>query len=139
MGGSGTKAPWPMFMHDRKHTGRSPFMGAREGRVRWRLGWKGGIYSSFVIGSDGTIYFGGFDRRKHHHGYYLYAVGPDGSLKWRFRVENLIESTPAIGDDGTIYAGSSDGFFYAVNPNGTLKWKLETEKRAGIYLPIRLQ
>lgn len=52
-------ASWPIFMRDRKHAGRSPHVGGAEGRMKWKLRLREGIFSSFAIGSDGTIYVGG--------------------------------------------------------------------------------
>ncbi|MEM2089043.1 MAG: PQQ-binding-like beta-propeller repeat protein, partial [Thermoproteota archaeon] len=50
--------PWPMFMHDLQHTGRSPYLGAQTNNTRWRFQTGGWIVSSPAIGYDGTIYVG---------------------------------------------------------------------------------
>ncbi|NOZ58559.1 MAG: PQQ-like beta-propeller repeat protein, partial [Euryarchaeota archaeon] len=105
-------SPWPMFHHDLNHTGRSPYLGAGEGNLKWSFPSAdgGGIYSSPVIGSDGTIYFGS----RPGNSRYFYALYPNGTLKWNFSTGGVIRSSPAIGSDGTIYFGSSDGYLYAI-------------------------
>ena len=65
------------------------------------------MYSSPVIGSDGTIYVGSDDHN-------LYAINPDGSKKWNFKTRFEVSSSPAIGSDGTIYVGSEDNYLYAI-------------------------
>jgi hypothetical protein len=114
-----SESPWPMFRHDSQHTGRSPYPGAQEARLKWRLSI-GGSTSSPAIGADGTIYVGGYNP-------YLCAINPNGTLKWEYWTEGAVESSPAIGLDGTIYVGSFDHHLYAINPNGMLKWKYETK------------
>ncbi|MEM2641072.1 MAG: PQQ-binding-like beta-propeller repeat protein [Thermoproteota archaeon] len=99
--------PWPMFKHDPQHTGRSPYLGAQEAKLKWKYATDGLAYSSPAIGVDGTIYVGG--------GEYLHAVNPDGTLKWRYKTEDAISSSsPAIGADGTIYVGSWDVYLCAI-------------------------
>jgi len=114
-------SPWPMFCHDIKHTGQSPFSTKdNPGVEKWRFENGGLVEDTPVISHDGTIYFGG------SYGelpYYLITLFQNGTLQWRFRTGGLIwGSSPAIGEDGTIYIGSWDHHLYAINPNGTLKW-----------------
>ena len=49
---------WPMFHHDLKHTGRSPYLGAQTNTVKWSYLTGDYVYSSPAIGSDGTVYVG---------------------------------------------------------------------------------
>jgi len=51
-------SPWPMFLHDPQHTGRSPYRGPQEGKVEWLFDAGIWVYSSPVIDLDGSIYFG---------------------------------------------------------------------------------
>ncbi len=84
-----------------------------DGTLKWvfpQTGTIGGISSSPVIGSDGTIYFGSEDNK-------LYAItdnGVFGTENWAFTTGDGIDSSPAIGVDGTIYVGSSDNNLYAI-------------------------
>ena len=111
-------SPWPMYCHDTRHTGRSPYNTAdNPGIIKWKYETEHfGIHSSPAIDENGTIYVGTNE-------HYLIAFNPNGTVKWQFDNDGWIESSPAIGNDGTIYVGSRDKYFYAINPNGTLKWR----------------
>jgi len=111
-----SSSPWPMFLHDPQHTGRSPYKGNEVNIFKWKFKTGEMILSSPAIDSDGTIYVGSCDHN-------FYAINPDGTLKWKFETGDEVRSSPAIGSDGSIYVGSRDGYFYAISPNGTLKWK----------------
>ena len=132
-------AVWPMFHHDRALSGRSQFdTGDNPGQLKWAFKTGAAIYSSPVIGADGTIYFGSNDRN-------FYALTPDGRLKWKFATDDLIMSSPAIGADGTIYFGGERNFrrehwlhwLFALNPDGTIKWKFASDTYLGrIQSPV---
>ena len=87
----------------------------------WEFETGDGIYSSPVIGADGTVYFGSGDGK-------LYSVnGSTGTKVWEFETGDGIYSSPAIGADGTVYFGSNDYNLYAVNgTTGTKIWEFET-------------
>ena len=113
---------WPMFHHDVRHTGRSPYGPDQAGNwavVKWKhyLNDYGGAYSSPAIDDDGVLYLGQNDN-------YFLSIYPNGTEKWRFDVGYWVQSSPALGADGTIYFGSDTGSLYALNPDGTLKWRL---------------
>ena len=65
------------------------------GVEKWEFKTVSDIKSSPAIGGDGTIYFGGRDRKFH-------AISPKGREKWSFAVKGWVDSSPAIGADGTI-------------------------------------
>jgi outer membrane protein assembly factor BamB len=113
-------SPWPMYNHDVRHTGQSPYSTAdTTGVEKWRM--KSGYYVEGcpVIDKNGVIYVGGGD---------FFAVYPNGTIKWS--IPNLhIVSAPAIDENGTIYVGTiyaMPNYLYAFYPNGTLKWKYVT-------------
>ena len=57
-----TPAPWPMFHHDRRHTGLSPVdTSADTGTQKWSFATAGSVESSPAVGKDGTIYVGSDD------------------------------------------------------------------------------
>ena len=115
---------WPMFRHDPRHTGCTPYTGPATPAIKWTFAAKEGIASSPTIGVDGTIYIGaGWTRSGPDSS--LYAINPDGSLKWRFATQGGVFSSAAIGPDGTIYFGSLDNSLYALEDHGSyahLKW-----------------
>ena len=59
---------WPMFRHDEKHTGRSPYVIPDKPILKWAFNISSPISSSPAIGPDGTIYTGADDGK-------LYAIG----------------------------------------------------------------
>ncbi|AAM07631.1 PKD domain-containing protein [Methanosarcina acetivorans] len=116
--------PWPKFRMDARNSGISPYTGPQTNNTIWNITTDASFSSSssFSIGSDGTIYFGGG-----YSDYNVYALNPDGTLKWNYTVGKSIYGTPTISSDGTIYFGSSDKNCYALNPDGTLKWSYTTD------------
>jgi outer membrane protein assembly factor BamB len=111
---------WPMYCHDVRHTGRSPYSTVNTtGVVKWRIEINGPSYGGPVIDNKGTVYIGSDN---------LNAVYPNGTLKWKFPVGYGILCAPAIDDNGTIYFGDIYGtrYLYAVYSNGTLKWTYPT-------------
>ncbi|MEM2374396.1 MAG: PQQ-binding-like beta-propeller repeat protein [Thermoproteota archaeon] len=120
-------APWPMFMHDPQHTGRSPYLGPQTNITRWECEVESRSIYCPIIGPDGTIYFGTDNG-------YLYALNPDGKLKWKYEAGGYA-TLPAIGSDGTIYFGSGK-YLYAISPDRTLKWRYETEGQVASFPTI---
>lgn len=97
------------------------------------------VWSSPVIGPDGTIYVGSQQyppgqTTSIKYGGRLYAMNPDGTEKWNFDSGSAgMSGSPAIAGDGTIYAtggGFSDltGTVYAFEPDGKVKWKFRFEQ-----------
>jgi PKD repeat protein len=109
----------PKYQHDNNNTGRSPYTGPQTAALLWNYTTGDGVYSSPVIGADGTVYVGSWDNN-------VYAINPNGTLKWSFPTGKAVWGTPALDSNGTIYVGSKDKNFYAINPDGTLKWVYPT-------------
>ena len=118
--GAPMDSPWPMYCHDTRHTGRSPYSTAgNTGFEKWRFDTINHASGSPVIDEDGTIYVGSQD---------FYAIYPNGTLKWKYDTPHVIKSTPAIDENGIIYIGTiydypSDYLYAIYTSNGTLKWK----------------
>ena len=109
-------SPWPMYCHDVRHTGQSPYNTAEnKGDEKWWF--KDETYymlASPVIDKDGIIYCGSLD---------FYAIYPNGTMKWKYDdLDFYVWSAPAIDENGVLYVGDKHGYFYAINPDGTLKW-----------------
>jgi len=117
-------SPWPMYCHDTRHTGRSPYSTVDTWDEIWKFKQHVNDYvrGSPVIDEDETIYFGGAD---------CYALYPNGTLKWKYNIPSgYVWSAPAIDENGTIYIGTVQGspnYLYAINLNGTLRWKYKTD------------
>jgi outer membrane protein assembly factor BamB len=112
---------WPMFHHDVRHTGRSPY--GPDGNwpiIKWKFRMDGLTVSSPAIDENGTIYIGAEDFHKS-----FFAINPDGSEKWRFDAGHWVDSSPAIAADGTVYFGTHNHYLQALWPNGALKWMFD--------------
>ena len=109
---------WPMYCHDVRHTGQSPYSTANNpGCEKWRFDTIDACSGSPVIDDEGIIYIGSTS---------LYAVYPNGTLKWKYDTIYHIESAPTIDENGVIYFGTVYGnpYLFAIyTNNGTLKWK----------------
>jgi len=111
---------WPMYCHDTRHTGRSPYCTTGNmGFNKWWYKCRFYIEGSAAIDKDGIIYFGGSEGGN----CYFYALYPNGTVKWKCKIDWLVESGPAIAEDGTIYTIDSGETLYAINPDGSIKWK----------------
>ncbi|MFH2036892.1 MAG: PQQ-binding-like beta-propeller repeat protein [Candidatus Zixiibacteriota bacterium] len=122
-------SPWPMFRHDVKHTGMSPYTGPGQPVLKWTYLTNDGVASSPSIGADGTIYVGSGWLWRLQTDSALYAINPDGTLKWKYLAEGGVFSSPAIDQDGTIYFGSFDHNVYAIEDSvtyGKKKWNFLT-------------
>jgi outer membrane protein assembly factor BamB len=111
-------SPWPMFRRDQRNTGSSPIRARhRPGDRPWRFRTAKGVFSTPVVGGDGTAYFGSADGN-------LYAVGPGGRERWRLRTEGVIDSAAALGardpelGSKTLTFGSGDEKLYRLRRLG---------------------
>ncbi len=117
---------WPLFGHDSRHTGRSPYITVDNlGGLKWKFTTDWLIETSPVIDKNNTIYVASWN--------YLFAIYPNGTEKWRWNHPTLQDSSPALADDGTIYIGtnvvkksgedkSGNQRLFAIHPDGTVKW-----------------
>lgn len=71
-----------------------------------------GVVTAPLIGSDGVLYIGSFDRNMH-------AIATDGSKLWAYEAGKTIdENGPAMGPDGTLYFSAHDSVIYAIRDGG---------------------
>ena len=99
-------SPWPSMRHDLQNSGSSPLRGLpRAGERPWSFVTGKGIFSTPVIGADGTVYAGSADR-------HFYAIGRGGRLRWRYRTGEIIDSAAVLGHGGTVTFGSGDEYVY---------------------------
>ena len=113
-------SPWPMFMHDARHTGRSEYIIPDKVSLLWTSDFALQHITGISISVDGGIIYAG---SKDHN---IYAIdASDGSVIWKYLADHEIVGTPAVDEDGNIYAGSKDDYLYCLNPDGTLNWKFK--------------
>ena len=59
------------------------------GTLNWKYFIGHHVTSSPVLGSDGSIYFGSYNKN-------IYAFYPNGTLRWKFKTGGGVDSSPAI-------------------------------------------
>jgi len=117
-------APWPVFRHDHRNTGRSEIRAAYQGGHPWRVQTGKGIFSTPVIDRDGTIYVGSAD-------HVFYALAPDGATRWQHVTGEIIDSAAALPavDDGTtptVLVPSGDGYIHCLDcETGNVVWTFD--------------
>ncbi|MDW7680060.1 MAG: PQQ-binding-like beta-propeller repeat protein [bacterium] len=128
-------SPWPMFLHDNRHTGQSSNTVPDSVTLIWKFETDKEVTSPPTIGSDGTIYFCAEGEPNTN---IVYALYPSGALKWKYHLNNFIygrKSTPAIGSNGYIYVAAtgtptSGDCLFALDQDGKVKWKTKIGKYA---------
>ncbi|MBU1749412.1 MAG: PQQ-binding-like beta-propeller repeat protein [Chloroflexi bacterium] len=109
---------WPMFQHDVRHTGQSPYVGiVSSPLVQWVKQLPGNCGESgkgISQARDSTVYIAACG--------VLSAVDPvDGAIKWTFSGGSS-RSTPVVAADGTIYWGYGDSLV-ALTASGEVDWQ----------------
>ncbi|MEA2409643.1 MAG: hypothetical protein QOC77_204 [Thermoleophilaceae bacterium] len=102
--------------HDARNTGRSVLPGNyRAGERPWAFRTGKGIFSTPVVGPDGTVYVGSADS-------FFYAIRRTGKLRWTFRTGNIIDSA-AVLHGGTLTFGSGDETLYRLTTKRRIVWR----------------
>jgi len=100
-------SPWPKFRRTSAQTGRSVVRPRLDGGSLWTFPTGKGIFSTPVVGGDGTVYVGSADRT-------FYALdGATGTPRWSHLTGEIIDSSALLDDRGRVYVGSGDGILYA--------------------------
>ena len=85
-------SPWPSMRHDPQQHRPQPdpraVTGPASGPGPSRTGK--GVFSTPVVGADGTVYAGSADT-------WFYALGSRGRLRWRFKTGEIIDSAAVLG------------------------------------------
>ncbi len=97
--------------HDSRNTGASTIVARYGGQRPWALRTGRGIFSTPIIGADGTVYVGSADT-------YFYAIAPDGRLRWRLKTGGIIDAAAALSPydarlgSAPLTFGSGDALLY---------------------------
>jgi outer membrane protein assembly factor BamB len=132
LSGGPADSAWPMFRHDVRRTGQSPYAGPDHGVLAWRYNAGDWVLSSPAIGEDGTVYVGSVANK-------LLAMHPGGTLAWEYAVDNVVDSSPAVAKSGTIFVGGGKGnlyALYAVSPTGAAVWDYDMNANPGRSSPL---
>lgn len=119
-------SPWPKFRADARQSGRSPVRPLASARRPWVYPTGKGVFSSPVVGADGTVYVGSADHA-------FYALRADGSLAWKFLTGEVIDSSALLDDRGRVYVPSGDGHLYALDrASGRELWRFRAHTPAQV-------
>lgn len=105
---------------------------AHDGNVIWSSYTPGEMKQSPVVGENGDIYVGTYDKS-------LYHFKNDGTLIDKIDCDGSIYSKPAISADGTrIFVATTQGnlFCISIEPTMKIEWKLDVD--APIFASIAL-
>ncbi|MGH7293785.1 MAG: PQQ-binding-like beta-propeller repeat protein, partial [Polyangiaceae bacterium] len=114
-------SPWPKFRGNAAQTARGSVHATGQGGAQWKFQTGRGIFSSPVVGADGTIYFGSADQT-------FYALAKDGSLRCSIPTGEIIDSSGLLDDRGRVYFGSGDGVLRAADAQtGQVVWTMQAD------------
>ena len=108
----------PMLLHDRHHTGNSPYPAPARGEVLWTTFLTGSILASPAVDARGRTYW---STRSGD----LHVLSPSGSVIWSVALGDSSHSTPALDSHGNIYTATREGRVAAHNDEGELIWARE--------------
>ncbi len=110
-------SPWPEMRHDSHNTGRSAIVGSYRGDRPWAFRTDRGVFSTPVIGADGTVYIGSGDT-------YFYAIGADGHLRWKIKTGGVIDAgaalsafDPGLGSAPLTFGSGDDHLYHVSTPS----------------------
>jgi outer membrane protein assembly factor BamB len=127
-------SPWPEMRRDSRNTGASPVRARYDGDRPWSFATARGIFSTPVVGGNGTVYVGSADG-------YFYALRSDGHRLWRFRTGGIIDAAAALGTrvkkgrSPPITFGSGDELLYHLRTTPRLPRKRRILWTFGPTLP----
>jgi outer membrane protein assembly factor BamB len=114
-------SPWPKFRGNSAQTALGSVHASQQGGAQWKFATGRGIFSSPVVGADGTVYFGSADRS-------FYALNADGSQRWSIATGEIIDSSGLLDDQGRVYFGSGDGKLRAADAaTGQIAWTMQAD------------
>jgi outer membrane protein assembly factor BamB len=111
-------SPWPEMRRDSRNTGESPVRGRYRGGRPWSFRTGRGIFSTPVIGDDGTAYVGSADG-------YFYALDRDGRPVWKLRTGGIIDAAAALGRR----TGKRGGFPITIGSGDETLYQLRSSAR----------
>jgi outer membrane protein assembly factor BamB len=109
-------SPWPEMRHDPHNTGLSPIVARYHGDRPWTFRTGRGVFSTPVIGADGTVYIGSGDT-------WFYAIRRDGRLAWRLKTGGVIDAgaalsafSPQLGSTPLTFGSGDDHLYHVTTP-----------------------
>jgi outer membrane protein assembly factor BamB len=124
-------ASWSQFHADSTNQGSRFVNTINSLEPAWSVDVGHVVFSSPVIGVDGTIYVGNLEGE-------LIAVNPDGTEKFRITLGAPMLAAPAVAADGLIYVMTTARFPNAAPPDHKLRGSLAVVNSDGEPLKLRL-
>jgi len=110
-------SPWPQFMYDAQHSGRTDIVVQDNLSVAWTYtppqsapAW---MWNQPVLDDDGNIYYAA--------GNYFISVDPNGAHRWDRYTSHTFGGPAAVYGD-TVYFACSEGALFAYTTDGTQLW-----------------
>lgn len=111
-------SPWPMALHDARHSGTAPVAGPTTGHIAWTRDLGANITPGPVVGANGTIYVA-------TKAGILHAIdSATGADRWTFDAGSPtggpvdLSVSPLVLPDGDILWPGSAGTLYTLSPSG---------------------
>jgi outer membrane protein assembly factor BamB len=120
--GYAAQAPWPMALHDNRHSGTSVVDGPTSGHILWSRDLEGNITPGPAVGPGGSIYVA-------TNSGVLDALDPTtGATEWTYNGgmalggETDLSTTPLVLPSGDILWPGSRETLFEISPTGALLW-----------------
>ena len=92
-----------------------------DGARRWSVALGDRVYSTPLVGDDGTVYVG-TDAKK------LVAIAPDGAVRWRLELAGEVDTGATFGKDGTIVVAAGREVV-SVRRGGDVAWSFSAKDK----------
>lgn len=111
-------SPWPKYQADPQNTGRSRFLGPRQGILSWTFD-SASIECGISINADSLIIICSELPKPT-----IYCLHSDGSVRWSSRTpfQFFQRATPLFDNQGIAYIATFFGNILAVDRNGIILW-----------------
>lgn len=113
-------APWPMFMHDPQHTGRTTIVALMPPEKYWAKPLGPVVSAGAVVTEEGDYIAGSFAGS-------VDGYSSRGYRKWSVDTGGEVDMPAVLLPGGTAVFGAADGTVYAVSGDGELVWSFATE------------
>ena len=115
-------APWPMALHDARHTGTASALGPQTGHLLWSSNLGSSVAIGPIVGSDGTIYAASADG-------VLFALDrATGKIRWQlagsgpFTGSQDLSTSALLLPSGDLLWPAPGGVLAEVSSRGVLIW-----------------
>jgi outer membrane protein assembly factor BamB len=110
-------AAWPMFHHDARHSGLSPYLGPQTPDPKWVSQGSGWMNCTPTIGKKNAVFYSHEYWMDFDHPTFYYVHG-----SFWLEVVSAVRGSPAVGPDGLAFFGEENGSFWAVQADGDVEW-----------------